>query len=63
MKPEFFVEVVGFRELREIAGVWAEDTFSAILETLDYGDTTDFMLALCCSKFFQAIFHGRMQLA
>lgn len=41
MKPEYFVEVVRFKELREIAGVWGDQDFLKILESLEYGDTTD----------------------
>lgn len=41
MKPEFFVEIVRFKELREIAGVWGDEDFVEILNSLEYGDTTD----------------------
>jgi hypothetical protein len=41
MKPEYFVEMERFSELREIAGVWTAENFIEILESLEYGDTSD----------------------
>ncbi len=41
MRPEFFVEMERFSELREIADVWTTENFIEILESLEYGDTAD----------------------
>ena len=41
MKPEFFVEVLNFSELNEIAGIWRDEDFINILDMLEYGDTAD----------------------
>lgn len=38
-KPEFNVQVLGFRDLQEIRGAWAPADFTLMLENLDFGET------------------------
>jgi len=41
MKNIFDVEITEFTNLREIPGVWLTNDYSAILDSLDYGDQSD----------------------
>lgn len=40
MKNRFQVQVLSFSILQELEGAWKVDDFSALLEALDYGDTS-----------------------